>query len=83
MSVAHLSVSVPHTALEKWKVEKEHKNNKENVVTWFPFFFTFIEFSFLSLLCLLLWLSFYPGRACYRQPLKGQLEDVSASLVEG
>lgn len=46
MSVAHLSVFVPHTPLEKWRVEKEHKNNKENVVSWFPFFFTFLELSF-------------------------------------
>lgn len=85
MSIAHLSVFRPHTALEKWRVEKEHKNNKDNIVLWFPFFFTFLELIFLSLLCLFLWLSFYPWpwNAHYRWALKGKVADVSASLVEG
>ena len=49
------------------------------------FLSSFLELSFLSLLCLFLWLSFYswPWNAHYRQVLKGQLAGVSASLVEG
>lgn len=49
MSMVHLSVFGPHTALEKWRVEKEHKNNKKNIVSWFCLLFLD---RFLSLLCL-------------------------------
>jgi len=85
MSVAHLSVFGPHIALEKWRVEKDHKNNKENVVPWFPFFSAFLELSILALLCLFLWLSWcpWPLNGHYRQVLKGQFADASASPVEG
>lgn len=49
------------------------------------FLSSFLELNFLSLLWLFLWLSFYPQpwNAHYRQALKGQLTDVSASLVGG
>lgn len=50
MCIVHLSVFGPHTALEKWRVEKEHKNNKKNVASWFCLLF--LNLGFLSLLCL-------------------------------
>lgn len=44
MCIVHLSVFGPHTALEKWRVEKEHKTNKNNVVSWFCLLFLNLGF---------------------------------------
>lgn len=44
MTVVHLSVFGPHTALEKWRVEKEHKKTKKNVFSCFCLLFLNLGF---------------------------------------
>lgn len=78
--IGHLGVFGPHTALEKWRVEKEHKNNENNVVSWFCLLFLNLGFChFWSVLSVYPW----PWNAHYKQVLKGQLVDKSASLLMG
>lgn len=69
----------PHIALEKWRVEKEHKNSKKNFC-WFGLLFLNLGFCpLVSVLSVYPW----PWNAHYRQVLKGQLVDKSASLLMG
>lgn len=61
-------------------VEKEHKTSKNNVVSWFCLLFLNLGFvTSVSVLSDYAW----PWNAHYKQVFKGQLADISASLLMG